>query len=38
LPDPLVAEYKGFFDTRANPLGDDTAKFADAITQIKGNP
>ncbi|MGA2231241.1 MAG: multiheme c-type cytochrome [Tepidisphaeraceae bacterium] len=38
LPDALVAEYKTFFDNRANPLGDDAAKYADAITQIKGNP
>jgi hypothetical protein len=38
LPDALVAEYKGFFDNRAQPLGDDAAKFADAISQIKGNP
>jgi Cytochrome c554 and c-prime len=38
LPDDLVAEYKGFFDNRALPLGDDAAKFADAITKIKANP
>jgi hypothetical protein len=38
LPDDLVAEYKGFFDDRAMPLGDDAAKFADAIAKIKANP
>jgi len=38
LPDDLVAEYKGFFDNRAAPLGDDAAKFADAIAKIKANP
>jgi hypothetical protein len=38
LPDDVVAAYKGFFDNRANPLGDDAAKFADAIAKIKGNP
>jgi len=38
LPDDLIAEYKSFFDNRAAPLGDDAAKFADAITKIKGNP
>jgi Cytochrome c554 and c-prime len=38
LPDDLVAEYKGFFDNRAGPLGDDAAKFADAISKIKANP
>jgi hypothetical protein len=38
LPDDLVAEIKGLFDNRFNPLGDDAAKFADVITKIKGNP
>jgi len=38
LPDDLVAEYKGFFDNRAKDLGDDAAKFADAISKIKANP
>jgi hypothetical protein len=38
LPDDLIAEYKSFFDNRANPLGDDAAKFADAITKIKAAP
>lgn len=38
LPADLVAEYKGFFDNRAAPLGDDAAKFADAIGKIKANP
>jgi hypothetical protein len=38
LPDDLVAEYKGFFDDRALPLGDDAGKFSDAIARIKANP
>jgi len=38
LPDDLVAEYDGFFVNRAAPLGDDAAKFADAIAKIKANP
>jgi len=38
LPDALVAEYQALFADRAQPLGDDAAKFTDAISQIKANP
>jgi|GEM_PF-2859016 len=38
LPDDLNAAFKGFFDNRDKPLGDDAAKFADAIAKIKANP
>ena len=38
FPDDLTAAYKGFFDARANPLGGDAAKFADAIGKIKALP
>ena len=38
LPDDVAASYKGFFENRANPLGDDAAKFTDVIGKIKANP
>jgi hypothetical protein len=35
LPDDVKAAYSALYDGRAKPLGDDAAKFADAVAKIK---